>query len=113
MDGPFQEDIHRIGRTKLQLDDAVAGGQEDDGEKAEKIMKSSLLTALRTKLEKEEEGGDGGEATNEDNIKTVGGPSTAPSTSDGSATIPIVIDDESSGSSTHKPQKSPGAVEVF
>ncbi|KAG8863277.1 hypothetical protein FRB96_008768 [Tulasnella sp. 330] len=110
----IEEDIHRIGRTKLELDDAVAGGQGDDGEKAEKIMKSSLLTALRTKLEKEEEGCDAENATNDDDIKIVGGPSTSASTSEGSATIPIIIDDENSGSSsTHKPQKTSGAVEVF
>ncbi|KAG9006776.1 hypothetical protein FRB94_000460 [Tulasnella sp. JGI-2019a] len=113
----IEEDIHRIGKTKLELDDAVAGGQEDDGEKAEKIMKSSLLTALRTKLEKEEEGGDGEGnvgTKDEDDAKTLGGPSTAVSTSDDSATIPIVVDDEAGGANgPHKPQKNASTVEVF
>lgn len=81
------------------LDDAVAGGQEDEGERAEKIMKSSLLNVLRTKLEKEEEEEVNNNAVtdtvgNED-IKIVDGPSTtASTTAEGSPSIPIVIDDD-------------------
>ena len=35
----------RLGRTKLALDDAVAG--ERGGEKAEEVMKASLMNTLR------------------------------------------------------------------
>lgn len=40
------------------LDDAVAGNGDDESEsKTEKLMKSSLLSALRKQFEKEEEDG--------------------------------------------------------
>lgn len=53
-----QEDIHRIGNTKLQLDDAVGGeGSMDDSAdgsdaKTSNEVKRTLMHDLRTKLEK-------------------------------------------------------------
>lgn len=56
--GTIEEDMYRIGNTKLMLDDAVAGNGDDESEsKTEKLMKSSLLSALRKQFEKEEEDG--------------------------------------------------------
>jgi len=49
--------MFRLGQTKLALDEAVAGEDTADGEgegKAEKKMKSSLLSVLREQFEKEE-----------------------------------------------------------
>lgn len=103
----MQEDIHRIGTTKLLLDDAVAGGQDDDGERAEKIMKSSLLTALRTKFEKEEDlEKDGSKTLDEAGDKGA---------SSGSASIPIIVDgEETVPNGTHQTEQSPSAtVAVF
>ncbi|KAF8521260.1 SNF2 family N-terminal domain-containing protein [Hysterangium stoloniferum] len=53
----IEEDMFRLGQTKLALDEAVAGEDTADGEgegKAEKKMKSSLLSVLREQFEKEE-----------------------------------------------------------
>lgn len=56
--GTIEEDMYRIGNTKLMLDDAVAGNGDDEGEsKTEKLMKSSLLSVLRKQFEKEENDG--------------------------------------------------------
>ncbi|KIJ49366.1 hypothetical protein M422DRAFT_246455 [Sphaerobolus stellatus SS14] len=53
----IEEDMYRLGQTKLALDEAVAGEDVIDGDgdsKAEKKMKSSLLSVLREQFEKEE-----------------------------------------------------------
>jgi SWI/SNF-related matrix-associated actin-dependent regulator 1 of chromatin subfamily A len=50
--------MYRLGLTKLALDEAVAGedSAEGDGdEKAEKTMKTSLLSVLREQFEREEQ----------------------------------------------------------
>ena len=54
--GP-QEDILRLGQTKLALDEAVAGDAvEEGGEGAtEKAMKASLLTVLRERFAGDED----------------------------------------------------------
>jgi SWI/SNF-related matrix-associated actin-dependent regulator of chromatin subfamily A containing DEAD/H box 1 len=49
--------MYRLGQTKLALDEAVAGDDTvdgDDDDKAEKRMKTSLLSVLREQFEKEE-----------------------------------------------------------
>lgn len=49
--------MYRLGQTKLALDEAVAGddmGDEQDDGKAEKKMRTSLLSALREQFEREE-----------------------------------------------------------
>lgn len=49
--------MYRLGQTKLALDEAVAGDDtidDDNDEKAEKRMKTSLLSVLREQFEKEE-----------------------------------------------------------
>ena len=49
--------MYRLGQTKLALDEAVAGDDTADGDnddKAEKRMKTSLLSVLREQFEKEE-----------------------------------------------------------
>ncbi|QRW08542.1 ATP-dependent DNA helicase [Ceratobasidium sp. AG-Ba] len=49
--GTIEEDILRLGQTKLALDEAVAGDGEESGEGAtEKAMKASLLTVLRERF---------------------------------------------------------------
>lgn len=49
-----QEDILKLGMTKLALDNAVAGEGEEEGESApEKAMKSSLMSMLRKKFDNE------------------------------------------------------------
>lgn len=58
--GTIEEDMLRLGHTKLALDEAVAGDTEDveAGEgKQEKIMKKSLMETLRKKFEQEDQGG--------------------------------------------------------
>lgn len=63
--------MYRLGQTKLALDEAVAGDDAidgDDDEKAEKRMRTSLLSVLREQFEKEEQekgcGRDSGLVTN-------------------------------------------------
>jgi SWI/SNF-related matrix-associated actin-dependent regulator of chromatin subfamily A containing DEAD/H box 1 len=59
--------MYRLGQTKLALDEAVAGDDNIDGDsgdgKAEKRMKTSLLSVLREQFEKEElqQSGSGGD----------------------------------------------------
>ncbi|GJJ06223.1 hypothetical protein Clacol_000413 [Clathrus columnatus] len=53
----IEEDMFRLGQTKLALDEAVAGDDTGDGqsdEKAEKKMRTSLLSVLREQFEREE-----------------------------------------------------------
>jgi SWI/SNF-related matrix-associated actin-dependent regulator of chromatin subfamily A containing DEAD/H box 1 len=59
--GTIEEDMLKLGVTKLALDEAVAGDVDGDGEakgesKAEKEVKTSLMRVLRRKLEDKEEG---------------------------------------------------------
>jgi len=59
--GTIEEDILKLGRTKLALDNAVAGETEGDpkGQSApEREMKTSLMNVLRKQLERQS-GGDG------------------------------------------------------
>ncbi|KAG8746654.1 hypothetical protein FRC10_004257 [Ceratobasidium sp. 414] len=52
----IEEDILRLGQTKLALDEAVAGDSEEGGEGAtEKAMKASLLTVLRERFAGDED----------------------------------------------------------
>jgi SWI/SNF-related matrix-associated actin-dependent regulator of chromatin subfamily A containing DEAD/H box 1 len=47
----IEEDMLRLGQTKLALDEAVAGdGAEQVGEDFERKMKTSLMSALRKQL---------------------------------------------------------------
>ena len=47
----IEEDMLRLGQTKLALDEAVAGdGGEQVGEDVERKMKTSLMNALRKQL---------------------------------------------------------------
>lgn len=57
--GTIDEDINDLALSKLALDAAVAGREDDgaDGNATEAKAKSSLLSKLRTKLEVKLEGG--------------------------------------------------------
>ena len=47
----------RLGETKLALDEAVAGDDEEKEETApERAMKTSLMNVLRQQFEREQEG---------------------------------------------------------
>lgn len=46
--GTVEEHILRLGRTKLALDEAVAG--ESSNEKVEEVMKTSLMSTLRKEV---------------------------------------------------------------
>lgn len=53
----IEEDMLRLGQTKLALDEAVAGdGEEQPGEDFERKMKTSLMSALRKQLANAEAG---------------------------------------------------------
>jgi len=54
--GTIEEDMLRLGQTKLALDEAVAGDTDDKGGESapEREMKTSLLRTLRQQLEKQE-----------------------------------------------------------
>lgn len=59
--GTIEEDMLRLGETKLALDEAVAGESEEvDGDRGttrqEKEIKKSLLSQLRKQLERQDEG---------------------------------------------------------
>lgn len=80
--GSIEEDMLRLGETKLALDEAVAGDTEESdgkGESApEKIMKTSLMETLRKQFEEEDKQG---EASEPDPAATEGGtrpPSPSP-----------------------------------
>ena len=55
--GSIEEDMLRLGETKLALDEAVAGDTEESDGKAEsapeKMMRTSLLETLRKQFEEE------------------------------------------------------------
>ena len=48
--GSIEEDMLELGRTKLALDEAVAGDEEGE-ERIETEMKTSLMNVVRKKLE--------------------------------------------------------------
>ncbi|KAF8161134.1 SNF2 family N-terminal domain-containing protein [Crassisporium funariophilum] len=55
--GTIEEDMLRLGETKLALDEAVAGDGEEKEESApERTMKTSLMNVLRKQFEKEQGG---------------------------------------------------------
>jgi SWI/SNF-related matrix-associated actin-dependent regulator 1 of chromatin subfamily A len=52
--GTIEEDMLRLGETKLALDEAVAAESDEKGECApEREMKKSLMTVLRQQLERQ------------------------------------------------------------
>jgi len=53
--GTIEEDMLRLGETKLALDEAVAGDGEEGESAPEKAMKASLMSVLRKQFEKDEE----------------------------------------------------------
>lgn len=61
--GTIEEDMLKLGQTKLALDEAVAGdnGEDNDESAPEKAMKTSLMNVLRRQFEKQQE--DGGNGT--------------------------------------------------
>jgi SWI/SNF-related matrix-associated actin-dependent regulator of chromatin subfamily A containing DEAD/H box 1 len=54
--GTIEEDMLRLGETKLALDEAVAGDGEEEENAPERAMKTSLMTVLRQQFEKEQDG---------------------------------------------------------
>ncbi|PPQ63979.1 hypothetical protein CVT24_009408, partial [Panaeolus cyanescens] len=53
--GTIEEDILKLGQTKLALDEAVAGDADERGEgESERVVKTSLMNVLRQQLEKEQ-----------------------------------------------------------
>jgi SWI/SNF-related matrix-associated actin-dependent regulator of chromatin subfamily A containing DEAD/H box 1 len=71
--GTIEEDMLKLGRTKLALDDAVAGETEGDskGENApEREMKMSLMNVLRKQFERQS--GDGAIIRGEEVVVTNG-----------------------------------------
>ncbi|KAG5735121.1 hypothetical protein E4T56_gene20447 [Termitomyces sp. T112] len=53
--GTIEEDMLRLGETKLALDEAVAGDREENGETApEREMKTSLMNVLRKQFERQQ-----------------------------------------------------------
>lgn len=52
--GTIEEDMLRLGQTKLALDEAVAGDTDEKESAPEREMKTSLLHVLRQQLEKQE-----------------------------------------------------------
>ncbi|KAG6869134.1 hypothetical protein C0993_001699 [Termitomyces sp. T159_Od127] len=55
--GTIEEDMLKLGETKLALDEAVAGDAEENGESApEREMKTSLMNVLRKQFERRQEG---------------------------------------------------------
>ncbi|KAG9316574.1 hypothetical protein JVU11DRAFT_2627 [Chiua virens] len=66
--GTIEEDMLRLGETKLALDEAVAGDTEEaDGDKGESkqetVMKMSLMSVLRKQLEQQDSVQSGTQAT--------------------------------------------------
>ena len=54
--GTIEEDMLRLGETKLALDEAVAGDGEEEENAPERAMKTSLMNVLRQQFEKEQDG---------------------------------------------------------
>jgi SWI/SNF-related matrix-associated actin-dependent regulator 1 of chromatin subfamily A len=64
--GTIEEDMLKLGETKLALDEAVAGDTEEKGDvesAPEREMKTSLLEVLRQQFKLQEQGGDSGTST--------------------------------------------------
>ena len=60
----IEEDMLKLGETKLALDEAVAGDGDDKGESApEREMKMSLMNVLRKQFEKQTTHGEVGGST--------------------------------------------------
>lgn len=56
--GTIEEDMLKLGETKLALDEAVAGDVEEKGEsEPEREMKVSLMNTLRQQFERQQENG--------------------------------------------------------
>lgn len=56
--GTIEEDMLKLGETKLALDEAVAGDADEKGEsEPERDMKTSLMNTLRQQFEKQQENG--------------------------------------------------------
>jgi len=86
--GTIEEDIYRIGNTKIMLDDAVAGDANEGEEESatETKMKSSLLSTLRKQFEKDEGvGSPKGESMSNDKTKVE---------ENGDVTMGDVVDDK-------------------
>lgn len=59
--GTIEEDMLKLGETKLALDEAVAGDADEKGEtEPEREMKISLMNTLRQQFEKQQENGASG-----------------------------------------------------
>lgn len=60
-----EEDMLALGRTKLALDEAVAGDDEEGEQRVESEMKMSLMNVVRQQLVEDDDGkdttGEGGE----------------------------------------------------
>lgn len=53
--GTIEEDMLKLGETKLALDEAVAADPDEKGENVpEREMKKSLMTVLRQQFEKQD-----------------------------------------------------------
>ena len=62
--GTIEEDMLRLGETKLALDEAVAGDVEEKGEsEPEREMKVSLMNTLRQQFERQQVNGMSGNVT--------------------------------------------------
>ena len=100
--GTIEEDMLKLGETKLALDEAVAGDADGDGEttagesRAEKIMRSSLMDTLRRQFKEE------------DLLKESSGDSKAPS-KDSSSITPAASSSKQKRTSTatKKPKRKP------
>ncbi|KAH8080258.1 SNF2 family N-terminal domain-containing protein [Cristinia sonorae] len=76
--GSIEEDMLQLGMTKLALDEAVAG--EENGEQVEKEMKTTLMSAVRKKLEEVKEEDEDDEVVEVPAPGETAGASTAAST---------------------------------
>jgi len=56
--GTIEVDMLQLGRTKLALDEAVAGDSEQGPSAPERAMKTSLMNTLRMQIAKEGEAPD-------------------------------------------------------
>ena len=61
--GTIEEDMLKLGQTKLALDDAVAGDTEEGDSKGESVPERNMKTSLMNVLRKQFEQQNGGEST--------------------------------------------------
>jgi SWI/SNF-related matrix-associated actin-dependent regulator 1 of chromatin subfamily A len=61
--GTIEEDMLKLGQTKLALDDAVAGDTEESDSKGESVPEREMKTSLMNVLRKQFEQKSGGAAT--------------------------------------------------